>query len=531
MQSKNNLRRNRHAPSESVFSKLWGKSGELWNPYSRLPDFSFAGYHAGSVPVPDVPVTASVRDFGAKGDGESDDSESFLQAIAEVRRGAILIPAGRYKITRVLRIKKSHLVLRGEGPEKTILFFPRPLADIAPPSGIPNVKQGEWSFWSWSGGVIWVEGDDKTQDVAGDREQNAAFKLADVTMPAKRGDYELCLSDVGSIEAGQMVRLVQYDDAGQSLTRWLYGGIFNDDKGILEYTHGVLINWAVKVKELKGKRVILERPLRVDVKPDWRPEVLAFKPSIEEVGVENLAIEFPNVPYPGHWKEPGYNGIHLGACSNSWIRNVVISDADSGIYLYHYTRHCTVENVRFINKWRVCRIPGCHTGHHGIEANGQDCLVRRFNFETTFFHDITLDKLSNGNVFSEGSGWDINFDHHQMAPHENLFTEIDTGWSTRLWKSGGTHRAGVRETFWNIRTKFPVSYWPQLNLVGVGPARQAHIKDFEEDTLNAISPGYCRDDWIEPANPALMTPRNLYQAQLEYRLNKKKKCLEESPND
>ena len=48
------------------YSRLWGKSGELWEPASRLPDFSFAGYHMGEEPIPKVPVKLNVKDFGAK---------------------------------------------------------------------------------------------------------------------------------------------------------------------------------------------------------------------------------------------------------------------------------------------------------------------------------------------------------------------------------------------------------------------------------------------------------------------------------
>src|SRR3989304_4474548 len=55
-------------------SQLWGQQGELWSPQSRLPDFSFAGYHMGEDPVPNVPVRANVKNFGAKGDGVADDT-------------------------------------------------------------------------------------------------------------------------------------------------------------------------------------------------------------------------------------------------------------------------------------------------------------------------------------------------------------------------------------------------------------------------------------------------------------------------
>ena len=48
-------------------SELWGKAGEAWTPQSRLPDFSYAGYHCGDDPIPDVPVVANVREPRGKG--------------------------------------------------------------------------------------------------------------------------------------------------------------------------------------------------------------------------------------------------------------------------------------------------------------------------------------------------------------------------------------------------------------------------------------------------------------------------------
>src|SRR3982750_1448739 len=34
------------------YSSLWGVNGEKWQPEGRLPDFSYAGYHAGEANIP-----------------------------------------------------------------------------------------------------------------------------------------------------------------------------------------------------------------------------------------------------------------------------------------------------------------------------------------------------------------------------------------------------------------------------------------------------------------------------------------------
>ena len=49
------------APQATNASDLWGSEGERWTPRSRLPDFSFAGYHAGEKPIPDVAVKSSIK--------------------------------------------------------------------------------------------------------------------------------------------------------------------------------------------------------------------------------------------------------------------------------------------------------------------------------------------------------------------------------------------------------------------------------------------------------------------------------------
>src|SRR4051812_40674718 len=62
-------------------SSLFGKDGELWEPRGRLPDFSYAGYHAGRVAIPHVPVVVDAHDFGARGDGNGDQTAALNRAI------------------------------------------------------------------------------------------------------------------------------------------------------------------------------------------------------------------------------------------------------------------------------------------------------------------------------------------------------------------------------------------------------------------------------------------------------------------
>ena len=50
-------------------------------------------------PIPSNPVTDSVKNYGAVGNGIVDDSGAFLAAIARLRPGSVLyVPAGKPKI-------------------------------------------------------------------------------------------------------------------------------------------------------------------------------------------------------------------------------------------------------------------------------------------------------------------------------------------------------------------------------------------------------------------------------------------------
>ena len=481
-------------PSAQI-SELWGRSGELWSPRSRLPDFSFAGYHFGDDPIPQVPVKATVTEFGAKGDGVADDTEAFLKAIASTSNGAVLIPPGRFKITQVLKLTRSGVVLRGSGREATVLYFPKPLVDMIGPSpewAGTNTAKGRWS---WGGGVIWCEGRD------------AGVRLADVTAPASRGDAALALPSTAGLAAGQTIRLVQHDPPDDSLGLHLHAEQSKAGAGMLKALDGRLVDWAARIASVSGNRVTLDRPLRVDVRPEWKPEIWSCVPGLQELGLEDFTIEFPDSPYEGHFTEKGFNGIFFDGVQHSWVRNVTILDSDNGV-IFHtpsvisgVSRGVTISGLRLATRWRNKKL----NGHHGIALEGpQDCLIADFTVDTQFVHDLTVDTVCCGNVFSRGRGRNLCFDHHTYAPYENLFTEIDAGIGDRLWKSGGPSDGGpgsaARETLWNIRAAAPpaeVAPHPQLNIVGMTawPALKSDRA------------------WIESTAPESLVPPNLYEAQ------------------
>lgn len=478
---------------EEAFSKLWGKEGEVWNEKSRLPDFSYAGYRAGEKGLPEPEAGLSVKDFGAKGDGEADDAQAFLDAIAAAKGKVIEIPEGVYRISKILDIQ-TRAVLRGAGPDKTVLFFPTPLNDLRPNWGATTGGR-RTSNYSWSGGLIWFRGDFRSR------------KLADVTVPASRGAKRLRLSSTSGLRPGQRVEIRQQDTPENSLARYLYAGDPGDMRQLKGKMRASMVVW---VDAIENNEVRFHPASRFDVRPEWRPQLLRFEPTVDESGLEHLTLRYPVTDYKGHFTERGFNGIAMSGVSDCWVRNVRLENADSGIFLGG--RFCTLADITFTSQ-RKADSQRC-TGHHGILLGSTDNLLTGFDFQQRFIHDITVSSGSSHNVASSGRGVDLAFDHHKRAPYENLFTDIDIGAGTRPWKCGGGASLGrhcaARETFWNIRSRRPIP--PPSHNFG---RKMLNLVGLTTDTATQCQPGGL---WFEAIPPESLRPQNLYEAQLTRRL-------------
>jgi hypothetical protein len=487
------------------YSDLWGQGGELWTPASRLPDVGYAGYQRGEQEIPSPALVASVRDFGARGDGVADDTRAFQAAIQATARGAILVPAGRYVITDFVTINKPDLVLRGEGRDRTVLFFPKTLTDVKPDWGATTTGQ-RTSNYSWSGGYLVLSGSFNQQT------------LASITATARRGDSWLSVSTVSGFSVGQWVDVRVTDDDARSLTTWLY----NDDPSSMSEMSAQTAREVAKVEAVEAAtgRIRIDRPLRFETRPGFSPVVRSFRPTVTGSGFEDMTLEFPATPWQGEFSELGYNGVNVATAAHCFVRRLRLVNAESGIFVSGV--HNTIEDVELVatkppytaNKYLTTT--GCN-GHHGISVGGADNLVTRFDLRMSYVHDLSVEGGgSAGNVFSAGRADDMAFDHHKKAPHGNVFTDIDAGAGNRIWRCGGGANLGRQsagyETFWNIRAAKPLSYPPagfgpwSMNLVGL--------------TTTAASTKDLAGVWFEAIDPTRLFPANLHAAQLARRLGR-----------
>ncbi|MGE0118019.1 MAG: glycosyl hydrolase family 28-related protein [Dongiaceae bacterium] len=502
--------------SDAVYSKLWGKNGEKWSPASRLPDFSFAGYHSGEIPIPTITKNVvSVADFGANVGTDislaSANDAAFQAAITKVQNlggGVVYFPAGTYVLTEQVKIASSNLIIRGAGRDRTTLYYPKPLAEAvgrvagAVSSGVDVL------IYHYCCGFISFEGDDNEELVGA------------LSSDAKRGSQVLTLTSASGLSAGQFVSLRQHDKS-QSLVRH----ILADDpmpanKKIAD------IRFISKIVSVEGNKITLERPLRLDARRAWNAAIYKWSPSVQEVGIEDLTIKFQKARWGGQFSEEGFNAVNFTKTANSWARNLRIHNADSGIYVSG--RFMTIQNIEFTADPGVgyegleAKYTGI-TGNDGINPKGAlDVLMDGINFETDFNDEFTFDTYANGNVIMNSTGVNLEFDHHGNINFENLVTNVYVGRGDNIYDSGGSKKAmphaGARFTLWNVSNAACNLKEPGFGLYGLpwGP-KQQNIVALCSSRPESLSPTGL---WFEPIDPAKIQPQNLYLAQLNHRLGK-----------
>lgn len=468
------------APRETRSSTLWGSTGQSYKAGGALPDFSWAGYHAGG-DLPNTKVSASVRDFGARGDGKTDDTVAFQRALDEAN-GVLLVPAGHYQIAGQLNITRSGLVLRGEG-RGSVLHFASSLADLQHLATLPASNK-----LSWSGGLIQVY------------PRGSERSLTPVTGAARRGEDRVRVANASSIRSGDVLFLRVSEDGQRSLEQHLLGEPASGAEvpPLQSTCASRVFDWPFQVARVQGNEIVLAQPLRTDVRLSWSPTLWTM-PVVREVGIEHLTIDFPSTPYPGHHRERGYNAIEFSRnVVDAWVRDVEVRNGDSGIFVGHRCRGLTLSQLQFVSS-RPGDAKG-NQGHHGVALMGSaDVLVADLTFEAELLHELTLSHRAVGNVFSGPvRGKRIELDLHRDAPFENLFQQLSG--DLHLQDSGSAcygPPAGARNTFWALEP-FSVPAWIGTAAVVVG-----NIPSTEKPASGAI--------WIERV-PNL-EPRDLRAAQ------------------
>lgn len=249
----------------------------------------------------------------------------------------------------------------------------------------------------------------------------------------------------------------------------------------------------------------------------WQGGMITFSGYISDFGIQSLRIEFPDHIWTGHdFHERGYNAIGFtGNAHDGWIRNITISGSDVGIWIGRHVHHITLDGWTLdCGPDRAAGPKGI--GHHGANVYGGHNLLQNFDIRGKFHHDLSVEsEYSQFNVFRKGKGVDICIDHHNHDAGYNLFTNLDMGIGSRPYFSGGKMGpwgVSITETYWNITARKDLPY----NHVGrntSGPKSKNNVAvGIKTSEVSALPDA--DDNWYETIDPHLLSPPDLYEAQM-----------------
>ncbi|MER5771824.1 glycosyl hydrolase family 28-related protein [Streptomyces sp. NPDC001985] len=411
--------------------------------------------------------TVSALDYGARSDGSADAAPAINRALADIGArggGTVRLPPGTYRVDGLIHIGDSGVVLRGAGSGRTLLHATRHLTDLIGPYG--SRYGGDKSSWSWAGGLIWLCPRARWESLTGairagqwpfegwTGNRRDEWRTLATPRPARRGDWSLTVPDARRLHAGRLVLLRVADDAGHTLLEHMAGGgpgprayHWADKTKLTSY---VPYEWPVRIAAVEGRRITLERPLPLDLRPEWDPRIVTPVAPLTDSGVEGLTLEAVETPQSPHLLDKGYNGVTFQCAYDCWATDITVRHADNGFGLVAASA-CTLRSTRVEGR-------GSHHPYFCREG-AHDNLVEEFTVARrtvpepagTQLHGINVEGLSSHNVWSRGVMEMGTFDTHRGMPFANVRTEITVHNDGR---HGGDASAGplygARFTHWNI---------------------------------------------------------------------------------
>ncbi|MFJ8550253.1 glycoside hydrolase family 55 protein [Streptomyces sp. NPDC093676] len=512
---------------------LWREFVRTPFTHPQIPYIGRAGYGRGATRFPRRRVVADVTAYGAVPDGATDCAPAINRAVADAGRaggGTVLIPPGTYRIDDLIRIGHDNVVLKGAGSGRTTLYATRNLTELI---GVYGSRYGgDKSSWSWAGGLIWLAPKarwDSLVTAIRDRawpfegwtgNKRDEWETLTTVSPVQQGSWTVTVADARRLRPGQLVLLRLADDAGHTLLEHMSGGgpgpeaYYWDDKTKL--TSYVPYEWPVRIARVAGRKVTFERPLPLDVRPEWDPRLTTHVPALTGAGVEGLTLQAVRTPQSPHLLDKGYNGVAFQCTYDCWADDVVVRDVDNGFGLVAASS-CTLRRTRVAGR-------GSHHPYFCREGS-HDNLIEDFTVEertvpappNTQLHGINVEGLSSYNVWSRGEMQMGTFDSHRGLPFANVRTDITVNNNGR---HGGDASAGplfgARFTHWNVRVTNGraglmridglAPYSATVGLNEVTEFDQIDVPDFAGD-LHACLELYGTTDTVRP--------RNLYEAQRE----------------
>ncbi|GAB4516550.1 MAG: hypothetical protein OHK0046_22100 [Anaerolineae bacterium] len=344
-------------------------AGQVTLPPERRIDWSNAGIPGG---IPSPAVAANVKDLGAVGDGVTDDSQAFLNAIESVGNaggGAIYIPEGTYLITQQLRISKSNIVLRGAGSDKTSLKL--------------NITENS--------------------DAISFRRYEGYGAFAAVVAGYERGSTTLTVDDPAKFKVGDYIEITQ-DNAAWMFTQPQFDKDWADEA----------VGQMLQVTAITGNNLTIDTPLFLTYSPALNVRARSIR-EVKYAGIENLHIV----------RVDPDNAVIMDfrSCVYCWVKNIESEYAFRIHVRLERCYHCEVRDSYFHHAHAY----GDGGQGYGVSLNLHTTLSL---VENNIFHDLRHAMImatgAIGNVWAynysaNALDWLADISLHGHYPSYNLF--------------------------------------------------------------------------------------------------------------
>ncbi|MYZ39706.1 MULTISPECIES: hypothetical protein, partial [unclassified Streptomyces] len=392
---------------------------------------------------------------------------------------------------------------------------------------------GDKSSWSWAGGLIWLCPQERWDSLTSAIKERAwpfegwtgnkrdEWRTLTGVGRARRGDRSVTVQDASAaskLKRGQLVLLRLVDDTDHTLLAHMAGGgpgtEAYDWDAMTKLTSYVPYEWPVRVMSVHGRKVTLERPLPLDVRPEWDPRLTTLVTPLTGSGVEGLTLEAAETPQSAHLLDKGYNGVAFQCAYDCWADDVVVRHVDNGFGLIAASA-CTLSRTRVAGR-------GAHHPYYCREGS-HDNLIEDFAIERrtvpapagTQLHGINVEGLSSYNVWSRGLMEMGTFDTHRGMPFANVRTEITV---TNDGRHGGDAIAGplygARFTHWNVTVTNERAGLIKIDEIAPYSATAgiSEVREFDQIDVPDFT-GELHTRLEAYGRPEDIRPRNLYEAQ------------------
>lgn len=307
----------------------------------RLTDWSNAGL---SEDIDDAEIVFNVTDYGAAGNGITDDTDAILEAIEATDGQAAMIyfPPGIYLLTQAIYFHTG-LCLKGAGANITHIKF--------------NLSSDSQHCLNISSS------------------QNNGFM--EVLNGFKKNSTHLVLVNGSGINPGDFVEIHQEN-----------GEWDTNPASWAENSVGQII----EVIAVNGNEIELKDPLRIDYVENLNPEIRKIE-TINDIKIENLSIERLDMP-----DLSGGKNIYISYAANVQISGIESKKSQgSHIYATHSSHIFVFGN--YIHD--AFEFDGAATRGYGVTLNMHtgNCLIEN-NIFKNLRHAMMVKTGANGNVFS-----------------------------------------------------------------------------------------------------------------------------------